>query len=55
MAVYFWLLAIRKESWQLYALTGIILGVSLYTYALSYLAVPIFLLCMLSYLLYLGK
>lgn len=55
MAVYFWLLAIRKESWYLYALTGIILGLSLYTYALSYLAVPIFLLCMIFYLLYLGK
>ena len=54
-AIYFLLLAVRKERWQFYGISGIILGVSLYTYALSYLAVPIFLLLMLLYLLYLGK
>ena len=54
-ALYFLLLSVRKGLWQLYAFTGIVLGLSLYTYAVSYLVVPIFLLCMLLYLLYLGK
>ena len=54
-ALYFLLLSVRKGLWQLYVFTGIVLGLSLYTYAVSYLVVPIFLLCMLLYLLYLGK
>ena len=54
-ALYFMILSVRKEKWWLYGLTGCAFGISLYTYAVSYLVVPIFLVLMLSYLLYLKK
>lgn len=54
-ALYFLLLAVRKEKWWLYGLTGCAFGISLYTYAVSYLVVPIFLALTLLYLMYLKK
>ena len=54
-ALYFLLLAVRKDKWQLYGMAGAAFGLSLYTYAVSYLVVPLFLLFTLGFLLYLRK
>lgn len=45
----------KKRSLLLYGLTGILWGVSLYTYALSWIVLPIFLLLALGYLKYVEK
>ena len=48
------LLVISKKWWQ-YLITGISFGITLYTYALSYLIVPILLFLSLIYMLYIKK
>lgn len=48
------LLVISKKWWQ-YLITGISFGITLYTYALSYLIVPILLFLSLIYMLYVKK
>ena len=48
------LLVISQKWWQ-YLITGISFGITLYTYALSYLIVPILLLLSLIYMLYVKK
>ena len=48
------LLVISKKWWQ-YILAGISFGLTLYTYALSYIILPIFLLLASSYMLYVKK
>lgn len=55
ISIYCLTLAIQKQKIQLFALTGFILGITLYTYALSYLMLPIFLLLTLIYLIKLKK
>ena len=47
-------LVVSKKWWQ-YLITGIFFGISLYTYALSYLIIPILLLFTLIYMLYTKK
>ena len=54
-AIFFYLLAIENNKPYLYIFTGILFGSVLYTYALSYLVIPIFLLISLSFLLYRKK
>lgn len=54
-ALYVLLLAVKKEKWQLYGIAGILFGLDLYTYAVSYLVIPVFLLSALLYLIRLKK
>lgn len=46
-----WLL-FRAEKWYDYVVAGIAIGVTLYTYAISYLIMPLFLILIVSYMLY---
>ncbi len=41
--------ALETEKWQFYLLAGIAMGLSLYTYALVYIVLPIYLLLWLTY------
>lgn len=45
----------KSEKWYHYIITGIVFGVTLYTYALSYVIIPIFLFFTLIYMLYVKK
>lgn len=47
--------AVRHNSAKLYLLSGISFGLTLYTYALSYIIIPVFLLLALLYLLLVKK
>lgn len=55
IAMYFIIRAIVHEKWYDYLLAGTWIGVSMYTYAVSYMVWPIFLLCSAIYLIYLKK
>lgn len=46
-----WLL-FRAEKWYDYIFAGISIGITLYTYAISYIILPVFLLLILIYMLY---
>lgn len=46
---------LRAKKWYDYVLAGISFGVTLYTYAISYIIVPLFLLLSLIYMLYVKK
>lgn len=46
---------LKAQKWYDYTLAGIAIGVTLYTYALSYAIIPIFLLLLLGYMLYTKK
>ena len=46
---------LETGKWQYYLLAGIAMGISLYTYALIYIVMPVYLLLWLSYGLYLRK
>ena len=52
-------MAVRaEEEWRkiiLFGVTGILFGLALYTYAMSYLIIPVFLVLVLPYLLYCRK
>lgn len=48
------LLVVSKKWWQ-YILAGVSFGITLYTYALSYIILPVFLLFSSSYMLYVKK
>lgn len=52
MSIYILTRAITKKSKILYFIAGIFFGISLYSYALSYIIVPIILLALFIYLLY---
>lgn len=54
-ALYFSVLAVRKSGKRYFALAGILWGITLYSYSLSWLAIPGFLLICMIYLLYVGK
>ena len=45
----------RAEKWYDYVVAGIFIGVTLYTYALSYIIIPIFLLTIILFMLYTKK
>lgn len=54
--LYYYILAIKNgKSLRLYFISGIIAGLILYTYALSYIVLPIFLLMSFAYLIYIRK
>ena len=55
MSIYILTRAITKKSKILYFLAGIFFGITLYSYALSYIIVPIILLALFIYLLYTKK
>lgn len=55
ISIYFLIKAINKKSNKLFIISGIFFGLTLYTYALSYIIVPLFLLLTLIYLLYIKK
>lgn len=46
---------LETGKWQFYLLAGIVMGVSLYTYALIYIVMPIYLFLWLAYGIYLRK
>ena len=50
-----WLLFRADGKWYEYVLAGIGIGITLYTYAISYIILPIFLLSIISYMLYTKK
>lgn len=50
IAIDLFLLVTSSKSWH-YLFTGILLGITLYTYALSYIMLPVFTLCIIIYLL----
>ncbi len=47
--------ALKTEKWQYYLASGIVMGLSLYTYALMYIVLPVFLILWLIYGIYLKK
>lgn len=53
--LYFLIKAIKTEKIGYYIISGVIMGFSLYTYAVSYVVWPVFLILTLIYLLYLKK
>ncbi len=55
ISIYFLLKAIKSEKINKYIISGIFFGITLYTYALSYIIIPIFLLLTLIYLIKLKK
>lgn len=55
ISVYSLIKAINKRSLLLYFISGTLFGLTLYTYAISYIIVVVFLLVMLIYLIYLKK
>lgn len=46
---------LKAEKWYDYIIAGISIGITLYTYALSYIIIPLFLIFSLSYMLYVKK
>lgn len=46
---------VRAKKWYDYILAGISFGITLYTYAISYIIIPLFLLLVLGYMLYTKK
>lgn len=57
VALYFFIHAVEagKDKKMWYAVSGLGFGISLYSYALSWLVIPLFLLCALTYLIYIRK
>lgn len=47
--------ALETEKWQYYLAAGITMGAALYTYALVYIVLPVYLLLWLAYGIWLGK
>lgn len=47
--------ALDTEDWRYYLAAGILLGITLYTYALTYIIIPVFLVFVLIYSFLLGK
>ena len=47
--------AINNKNNKLFLLSGILFGLSLYTYALSYIIIPIFIITLFLYLIYIKK
>ena len=51
IGLFFYIRAIKNSNNCLFCLSGFIFGLSLYTYALSYIVIPVFMLCSLFFLL----
>jgi len=54
-SIFFFSLAINKSKLRYFILAGCFFGLTLYTYALAYITIPIFLFLSLLYLLYIKK
>lgn len=50
IALYYLIIAVKKEKNYLFLISGIIYGLALYTYALSYIIIPLFLITTIIYL-----
>ena len=55
ISLYTFLMAIKKEKKSLFVLTGVFFGITLYTYAISYVIVALLVACMTIYLLIIKK
>lgn len=55
IAFYFYIKAIHSEKYRYYILAGVFFGVTLYTYVISYLILPIFLIIATLYLIFVKK
>jgi hypothetical protein len=55
MFLYYLLKAIDKQTIKSFAIAGIVAGITLYTYALSHFAMPVFLFISICYLIYIKK
>ena len=55
MAVYLLVLAVKREKLRYYVLAGFSCGLVLYTYAISWMTMPVFLLLFIIYMLRCGK
>ena len=55
VAVCILIFAIRSETFKLFFLSGVLFGLTLYTYALSYIIIPVFLLLICYYLVNIKK
>ncbi len=49
VCIYFSAMALKTGKWYFWLLTGLALGITLYTYALSYIVIPLFLIFMFFY------
>lgn len=54
-SVWLLILAVRKEKWPWFVLAGLFFGLTLYTYAIAYLLLPIFLALTVIYLFWCRK
>ncbi len=55
ISLYFFIKAVKTNKRYLYAITGIFFGLTLYTYVISYLVIPIILAILLGYLFIIQK
>ncbi len=55
MALYFFYKAVQKQKHLWFVLAGTVMGLLLYTYIVSYVVLPVFLLFVIPYLLYIKK
>lgn len=55
LALYFTIIAIKKQKYRYWILTGMAWGITLYSYVLSFIAVPIFIILLIIYLLTIKK
>lgn len=55
IAFYFYIKAVHTEKYYLYFLAGLFWGLTLYTYVISYLIIPIFLILSTLYLIFVRK
>lgn len=53
--LYCFVIAVERQQLRYYVLAGLVTGLTLYTYVISYLILPIFLLLLLIYLIWLQK
>lgn len=53
--LYYFSMSIMQQKKSLFVISGILAGITLYSYILSYLMLPVFLFCMLCYVIYLKR
>lgn len=55
ISLYTFVLATKKVQYRYFVLSGIVFGLTLYTYAISYIIIPIFLILMIAYFLFIKE
>lgn len=55
VSLFFFIRAMKTSEWKYYIIAGVALGITLYTYALSYVVTVLFLLITFVYMLYLKR